>query len=55
MIGDARLGYGTMMHIRELISCALPKSYAQAIIIAARYSLFRKQFRNQHKQEIPII
>ena len=35
-----------MMHIRELISCALPKMYALPIIIAVRYGLFRRQFRN---------
>jgi len=47
VVGDPRVGYGTMMHIRELISCAVPKIYAQAIIIAARYSLFRQQFTNE--------
>lgn len=53
--GDPRVGYGTMMFIRELISCAVPKVYAQAIIIAARYSLFRSQFTNEKKQEIRIL
>jgi len=43
VIGDARVAHGT-------ISCAVPKIYAQAIIIAARYSFFRKQFRDQKKQ-----
>jgi acyl-CoA oxidase len=54
-VGDPRIGYGTMMHVRELISCAVIKLYALAIIIAARYSLYRKQFRDAKKQEIPII
>jgi len=55
VLGDPRVGYGTMMHIRELISCAIPKLYAQAIIIGARYSLFRKQFKDGNKKEIPVI
>ena len=55
VLGDPRVGYGTMMHIRELISCSLPKVYAQVIIIAARYALFRKQFKNERKQENPVI
>jgi len=42
-VGDPRVGYGTMMFIRELLACAAPKTYAQAIIIATRYSFFRKQ------------
>jgi hypothetical protein len=29
-VGDSRVGYGTMMFIRELISCAIPKVYGQA-------------------------
>lgn len=44
-----------MMHIRELISCAIPKNYAIPIIIGTRYSLFRKQFRNGKKEEVTIL
>jgi acyl-CoA oxidase len=53
--GDARVGYGTMMFSRETISNALPKIYAQAIIIATRYSFFRKQGLGHDKQEISIL
>lgn len=55
IIGDPRVGYGTMMHIREIISCTLPKAYSVPIIIAARYSLFRRQFRNGKKEEVTIM
>ena len=54
-VGDPRVGYGTMMHVREQISCLAPKKMAQAIIIAGRYALFRKQFKDGNKKEIPII
>ena len=54
-VGDPRVGYGTMMHIRQQIACFAPKKLVQVIIIAGRYSLFRKQFRDGKKKEIPII
>lgn len=54
MQGDPKIGYATMMHIREIISCSFPKIYGQAITIAVRYSLFRKQFQNRHREEITI-
>jgi len=48
-VGDPRVGYGTMMFIREYISCQWPKAYTVAIIIGGRYSMFRKQFMNENK------
>ena len=54
-VGDPRVGYGTMMFIREGISTVNSKSYAAAIIIAARYSLFRKQGVGSNKAEMAII
>jgi hypothetical protein len=39
-----------MMIIRQTISCFYPKVYSEAIIIATRYSLFRKQFLNALKK-----
>lgn len=54
-VGDPRVGYGTMMFIRELLSCAVPKVYAQSIIIGTRYSLFRKQGLSASKQEMTVI
>ena len=53
--GDPKVSYATMMVIRQAISCALPRVYGQAIIIAGRYSIFRKQFLDSNKAEIPII
>jgi acyl-CoA oxidase len=44
-----------MMSIRQIISTLLPKVYGQAISIAVRYSVFRRQFKNKQGQEIPII
>ena len=54
-VGDPRVGYGTMMYIRELISNCCPKQYAQAIIIATRYSFFRKQGVGADKKEMNIL
>jgi len=39
-----------MMFIRQFISTSLPKIYGQAILIATRYSVFRKQFKNKSGQ-----
>ena len=44
-----------MMEIRRHISCTWIKVYASAITIAARYSCYRKQFKDSAAQEIPII
>ena len=44
-----------MMYIRQLIACVTPKAYAQATIIAARYSLFRKQGVGHDKKQNTII
>ena len=54
-VGDPRIGYGTMMYIRELISCSLPKLYGQVIVIAGRYALYRRQFKDKSKKEMPVI
>jgi len=42
--GDPKVSYATMMTIRQIMSCLSPKILGQAITIALRYSLFRKQF-----------
>ena len=44
-----------MMFVRELIGCTCPRVYAQATIIAARYSLFRKQGVGHDKKQNTII
>lgn len=48
--GDPKVSYATMMIIRQTISCHYPKIYSEAIIIGARYSLFRKQFLDALKK-----
>jgi acyl-CoA oxidase len=47
--GNPKVAYAAMMEIRKLLACASPKVYAVAIIIATKYSLFRKQFKNDKK------
>lgn len=53
--GDPKVGYATMMSIRQHLSCASPKVYGLAIITAARYSCFRKQFKTENNLEQPVI
>lgn len=44
-----------MMMVRMVICSVWPKMYGQAITIASRYSVFRKQFRDESGVEQPII
>ena len=53
--GNPKIVYATMMLVRKAICSVWPKMYASAITIASRYSLFRKQFKNEAGQEQPII
>lgn len=53
--GDPKVSYATMMIIRQILACWMPRLYAKIIIIATRYSLFRTQFLTSDKTEIPII
>lgn len=53
--GDPKVSYATMMSIRQHISCSSPKVYSLAIITAARYSCWRKQFANSSGIEQSII
>ena len=46
--GDPKVSYATMMIIRQSLSCTYPKVYAMSILIAGRYSLFRRQFKNSN-------
>jgi acyl-CoA oxidase len=43
-----------MMYIRQFLSTTYPKIYGQAISIAVRYSIFRRQFKDKtgHEQSI---
>jgi hypothetical protein len=45
--GDPRIAYATMMKIRVLISVICPRLYGILITIAARYSMFRTQFKGK--------
>lgn len=44
-----------MMIVRKLISTVWPKVLGQGAAIATRYSFFRKQFKDEHNNETPII
>lgn len=48
--GDPKVSYATMMSIRQHISCLSPKAYSLAIITSARYSVFRKQFKDSNNK-----
>jgi len=45
--GNPKIGYATMMLIRKMIACSYYKILGQAATIAGKYSLIRKQFRNE--------
>lgn len=47
MQGNSKIVYATMMIVRKLISTVWPKVYGQGISIACRYSIFRRQFKNE--------
>lgn len=46
--GNPKIVYATMMIVRKIISTVWPKVYAQGIAVACRYSIFRRQFKNEH-------
>ena len=48
--GDSRIAYATMMKIRLFISVICPRIYGVIITIAARYAIFRKQFKGKNGQ-----
>ena len=39
-----------MMIIRQSLSCTYPKMYAMSILIAGRYAMFRKQFKDANEK-----
>ena len=53
--GNQKISYATMMLIRKLISMLTPKIYGTGLVIAGRYSMIRKQFRDDQKQEITLM
>lgn len=53
--GNPKIAYATMMLIRKLIACGYYKILGQAVTIAGKYSIIRKQFKNESGQEIKII
>ncbi len=44
--GDPKVSYATMMSVRKHMSSTYLRIYAASILIACRYSVFRKQFSN---------
>jgi hypothetical protein len=45
--GDPRIAYSSMMKIRVFISVICPRLYGIIITVAARYSMFRTQFKGK--------
>ena len=54
-VGNEKIGYATMLHVRNQIVQCTVLTHAQAITIAVRYSLYRRQFKNEHGQEVKIL
>lgn len=53
-LGNPKVGFAAIMEIRKMLACSTPKIYANAITIATKYSVFRRQFK-RGKEEIKII
>lgn len=52
---DPRAMYAGMMEVRSLLSLYTWHSLSQALVIATRYSVFRKQFKDSNNKETSII
>ena len=48
--GNPKIAYATMMLMRKLIACGHHKCLGQAVTIAGRYSMIRKQFKDESGQ-----
>ena len=55
VIGDEKITYATMLKIRSMIPHAVFYNCSKAITIAVRYSLARRQFKDSHGEEMPIL
>lgn len=53
--GNERISYATMLIIRSLIPAICAKGISKASTILTRYSLVRKQFKDDKGNEIPIL
>ncbi|CAD8203489.1 unnamed protein product [Paramecium octaurelia] len=53
--GNPKVGYGSMMYMRNILCDQYTKFGGRALAIAVRYSLYRKQFKDDNKQEIRIL
>jgi acyl-CoA oxidase len=53
--GNPKIAYATMMLMRKLIACGYYKVLGQAVTIAGKYSLIRKQFKDDSGKEIKIL
>jgi acyl-CoA oxidase len=53
--GNEKISYATMLVTRSAITINLGNQYAKIAIIATRYSLLRRQFKDEKGEEIPIL
>ena len=55
VFGSEKISYATMLFIRSTIPYLAFAKTSKAIVIMTRYSLYRKQFRDNVGKEIPIL
>lgn len=55
ILGDPRAMYAGMMEVRSLLSRYTWNSFSMALVIATRYSIFRKQFKDGSGKETIIL
>jgi len=55
VIGDQKITYATMLKTRGFIPTAVFFSLSKAVTIIVRYSLYRKQFKDNKGNEMPIL
>ena len=53
--GNAKVVYSAMMKVRIFLLSSAAFNLGKAVAIATRYSFIRKQFKNDRKEEVPVI
>ena len=55
IVGDEKITYATMLKTRGFIPTGVYFIYSKAATIIVRYSLYRKQFKDNRGVEMPIL
>ncbi|CAK90106.1 unnamed protein product (macronuclear) [Paramecium tetraurelia] len=53
--GNPKVGYASMLYMRNILCDQYTKFAGKALTVAVRYSLYRRQFKDDNKQEILIL